>query len=421
MTRILRGDWRRIVLFALAQTIIISGIVTAATISWRQRQASRALPPLRERSITLKPLYDHPWMASDEQLEATLRKLYPRLRGPEPKINYVDHAYRIWGPDAVFDDPEALSGGEMRDVLLNHERFAEVWPRTPSFLQQNKNDRWGLRTKEGVATASHTDHSLASISEAGISRDYPVITSAGRTTFAELMETSLSEFSVDQMEYEWSILAYTLFIPPTTTWITSEGQQVTFDALADRLMREMLPNGVCFGHHRIAALVTMLRVDSEVTSILSPSTRQRIIKYLTVVAQQLVKTQHPYGYWDEGWIGTKPQVKEGEEAIAGDELKNRIIATGHILEWLAWAPEEVHPPRENLTRAAQWVVRAIEQQEISEIMENFAFPTHAANALALWRKTTPTEFMKSRLDRSKVTAPAAARHPADQPDPPAPK
>nr|MCU0874362.1 hypothetical protein [Pirellulaceae bacterium] len=214
---------------------------------------------------------------------------------------------------------------------------------------------------------------------------------------------------------------YTLFIPPTTTWITSEGQQVTFDALADRLMREMLPNGVCFGHHRIAALVTMLRVDSEVTSILSPSTRQRIIKFLTVVSQQLVKTQHPYGYWDEGWIGTKPQVKEGEEAIAGDELKNRIIATGHILEWLAWAPEEVHPPRENLTRAAQWVVRAIEQQEISEIMENFAFPTHAANALALWRKTTPTEFMKSRLDRSKVTAPAAARHPADQPDPPAPK
>jgi hypothetical protein len=374
------------------------------------------LPPLRERAITLGPRYDHPWMASDEQLEATLRKLYPRLRGPEPKINYVDHAYRIWGPDAVFDDPEALSGGEMRDVLLNHERFAQVWPRTPSFLHQNKDDRWCVRTKEGVATASHTDHTLASISETGISRDYPVITSAGRTTFAELLETSLSEFSVDQMEYEWSILAYTLFIPPTTTWITSEGQQVTFDVLADRLMREMLPNGVCFGHHRMAALVTMLRVDSEVTPILSPSTRHRIVEYLTVVSQQLVKTQHPYGYWDEGWIGAKPQVKEGEESIAGDELKNRIIATGHILEWLAWAPEEVHPPRETLTRAAQWVIRAIEQQEVSEIMEQYAFPTHAANALALWRKTTPTEFMKSRLDQSKVTAPAAARQPAGKQD-----
>jgi hypothetical protein len=421
VTHLLRGDWRRIILFAVAQLIIISGIVTAATIHWRERQASRALPPLREQAITLGPLYDHPWMASDEQLEATLRKLYPRLRGPEPKINYVDHAYRIWGPNAVFDDPEALSGVEMRDVLLNHERFAKVWPRTPSFLQQNKEDRWCIRTKEGAATASHTDHTLASISETGILRDYPVITSAGRTTFAELVETSLSEFSVDQMEYEWSILTYALFIPPTTTWITSEGQQVTFDVLAERLMREMLPNGVCFGHHRVAALVTMLRIDSEVTSILSPFTRQRIVKYLTVISQQLVKTQHPYGYWDEGWIGTKPQVKEGEEAIAGDELKNRIIATGHILEWLAWAPEEVHPPRETLTRAAQWVVRAIEQQEISEIKESFAFPTHAANALALWRKTTPTEFMKSRLDRSKVKTPAVDRHPADLSNSPAPK
>ncbi len=419
MTRILRGDWRRIALFAVAQVIIISGIVTAASIRWRDRQAARALPPLREQAITLDPLYDHPWMASDEQLEATLRKLYPRLRGPEPKINYVDHAYRIWGPDAVFDVPEALSGREMRDILLNHERFAKVWPRTTPFLQKNKEDRWCIRTKEGLATASHTDHSLASISETGISRDYPVITSEGRTTFAELVETSLSDFSVDQMEYEWSILTYTVFIPPTTTWITSEGQQVTFDLLAERLMREMLPDGVCFGHHRMAALVTMLRVDSDVTPILAPSMRQRIIKYLTVVSQQLVKTQHPYGSWDDGWIGTKPQVKEGEEAIAGDVLKNRIISTGHILEWLAWAPEEVHPPRETLTRAAQWVIHAIEQQELSEIKEQYAFATHAANALALWRKTTPTEFMKLRLDKSKMSTPATAGQPADRPKSPA--
>jgi len=409
MTRLLDGDWRRIILFAIAQLIIISGIVTAASIRWRDRQASRALPPLRTESIVLRPLYDHPWMASDEQLEATLRKLYPRLRGPEPKINFVDHAYRIWGPDAMFDDPEALSGREMRDILLNHQQFTKVWPRTPAYLQKNKDDRWCIRTQEGLATASHTDHSLASITEAGIARDYPVITSEGPITFADLLETSLRDFSVDQMEYEWSIVAYTLFIPPTKTWVTSEGQRINFDTLAERLMREMLPNGVCLGNHRLAGLVTLLRVDAEVAPILSPTMRKQIIAYLTVVSRQLVKTQHPYGYWDAGWIGTKPKVDEGEEAVAGDAARNRIIATGHILEWMAFAPEEVHPPRETLTRAAQWVIHAIEQQEISEIKEQYAFATHAANALALWRNTTPTEFMKSRLDMTKVVTPAGSQ------------
>ena len=413
MTRTLRGDWGRILVFAAAQVMIISGIVLATSQRWAERQAARNLPPLRPRAIVLTPLYDDPRIATDEQLEATLRKLYPRLRGPEPKINYVDHALRFWGPNAVFDDPDALSGAEMRDLLLNHERFAKVWPTAPPFLQRNEKGVLEIRTKEGLATASHTDHTLASVCETGISRDYPVITPKDRTTFAELMETSLKEFSVDQMEYEWSILAYTLFLPPTTSWITSEGQQVSFDSLADRLMRESLPNGVCFGNHRLAALVTMLRVDAEISPILKPKTRERIVKFLTLVSQQLVKTQHAYGYWDEGWVGAKPKVNKGEESIAGGELKNRIIATGHILEWLAWAPEEIHPPREVLFRAAQWMIHAVEQLDAQEIRENYAFATHAGTALAYWRKTTPAEFMKPRLDMSKSQPPAAARYPAD--------
>lgn len=412
MSRMLIRNRYRALLFAMVQVAILSGIVTATTFRWLDRQASRAVPPLRERSIKLAPLFDYPWMASDEQVEATLRKLYPRLRGPQPKMNHIDHAYRIWGPDAVFDDPEALSGAEMRELLFNHQKFAQVWPKSPGFSYKTEEGCWGIRSREGIDTSAHTDHTLASVSEIGITRDYPVITSEGQTTFAELVETSLSDFSVGQMEYEWSILAYALVLPPTTTWITSEGQQIDFDILAERLMREMLPNGVCFGLHRIAALIAIVRVDSDVVKILSPAKREKVLRYLTVVSQQLVKTQHPYGYWDSGWIGTKPQVEENEEDdIAGDELRDRIIATGHILEGMALAPKEVHPPREVLIRAAQWIIRALDQVEQSKIKEQYAFATHAANALALWRGTSPTEFMKSRLDPSKLAAPGGTRQP----------
>lgn len=413
MTRMLRGDWGRILLFAAAQVVIISGIVLATSQRWAERQAARKLPPLRERAIVLKPLYDDPRIVTDEQLEATLRKLYPRLRGPEPKINFVDHALRCWGPDAVFDDPDALSGAEMRDLLLNHERFAKVWPTAPPFLKRNKEGDLEVRTKEGLATASHDDHTLASIAESGISRDYPVVTSTDHTTFGELVEGSLKKFSLDQMEYEWSILAYTLLLPPATHWITSEGQQVSFDSLADRLMREALPDGVCFANHRLHSLVVMLRVDAEVCPILKPTTRERMIKFLTLVSQQLVKSQHAYGYWDSGWVGVKPQEKKGEESIAGTELRDRIIATGHALEWLASVPEEIQPPREVVTRAAQWLIHAVEQLDAQELRENYAFATHAGTALARWRGTTPAEFMKPRLDRSKLQKPADERPSAD--------
>jgi len=73
----------------------------------------------------------------------------------------------------------------------------------------------------------------------------------------------------------------------------------------------------------MAALIAMLRVDAEVASILSPRMREKI-------------------------------------------------------EWMAFAPEEVHPPREVLTRAAPWSVRAIEQLEFAEIKDQYAFATHAA-------------------------------------------
>lgn len=390
------GKWRRILLFVASQAIILGGVVWATTQRWEHRQEVRALPPLRERAFKLTPLHDCPWMVTDEQLEASLRKVYPRFRGPEPKMNYVDHAFRMWGPDALFDDPEALSGAELRDLLLNHDEFAKVWPNNPPFLVKTKTGP-SIRYKEGRETASHIDHSLASISETGISRDYPVRTSEEDTTFGELVRTSLRDFSLDEMEYEWSTLAYALFLPPVKSWYTTEGQELNWDRIADRLMREAVDQGVCFSQHRHHSLVAVLRAHDEVGPILSPTGRKRVIGYLTAVSRLLVRSQHERGYWDDQWYAGKQATTHADDALTGDTLTNRLVATGHTMEWLALAPEEVLPPRENLTRAAQWIVRTLEQLDIEQIKNQYAFASHAADALALWRKTTPAEFMKPRL------------------------
>jgi hypothetical protein len=389
--------WSRPLVFISFQVLFLSAAVAATTYRWHERTKEMELPALRPTPLAIEPRYDCPWIVSDEQLKQVLTRLYPRLRGPEPKINFVDHAFRFWGPDAVFNDPEALSGEEMRDLLLNHEVFAKAWPGAPPFLIDDP-DGYGVafRTREGHATASHTDHTLASLAEAGTPLDYPIVTPEKTTTYGDLLRHSLHEFSLNQMEYEWSTLAYVLFVPPTKRWFSTEGQEITFDRLADRLMRQKLKQGVCYGHHRTHSLVAFLRVDEEIP-ILSDAGRQRIIDHLQDITRTLIRSQHHYGYWGPDWQTGVPPEHEDEHTSAADALKFRILSTGHIMEWMSQAPEEIHPPREVLVRAGQWLVGAIEELELEEIKEQYPFVTHVGNGLAYWRGYRPADFVKERI------------------------
>ena len=69
-----------------------------------------------------------------------------------------------------------------------------------------------------------------------------------------------------------------------------------------------------------------------------------------------------------------------------------MIATGHHLEWLAIAPESLHPPREQIRKAAAWITQKTISMKESEILDNYTFFSHVGNALAMWRKTSPSKF-----------------------------
>ena len=49
------------------------------------------------------------------------------------------------------------------------------------------------------------------------------------------------------------------------------------------------------------------------------------------------------------------------------------------------APERLHPPRETIVRASQWLANTIIEMDQKSIEKNYTFLTHAARALALWR------------------------------------
>lgn len=371
-------------------------------------RAERQLPQLREKPLRVEPLYDYDVVVSDEQLGRVLMKLRPRFLGDKTKINHVDHALRFWGT-AEFADDSLISGAQMHLLLTDNDRFAEVYGDDRPPLLIDKNLGIAVRVQEGDATSSHVDHTLACLAEVGTRLNYPITTPTRRLAYRAMIEQSLRDFSLNQIEYEWSGMTYAMFLPPATHWYTTEGQEMSFDRLAERIMRETLDNGVCFANHRIYTLVVFLRVDEQVP-ILAKATRQEIKAFLKEVTGLLVQHQHADGFWTGDWPHGAATSSAATEEV-GDRLPDRILATGHALEWWAIAPEELHPPRAVLASSGQWLVRTIDAMTDEEIQSSYTYLTHAGRALALWRSRKPA----TALQPSSATTPPVAA--ADVPPP----
>ena len=129
----------------------------------------------------------------------------------------------------------------MRDILTQHPKFAAVWGKTAEPLLQRTGSGVAVRTQDGPETASHIDHTLAGLAEIGTQLDFPIVTSDGTVTYREMLLDSFRSFQLNQIEYEWSAFTYASFFPHVKRWYSRDGQEITFDRLARRSMREPAP------------------------------------------------------------------------------------------------------------------------------------------------------------------------------------
>ena len=156
-------------------------------------------------------------------------------------------------------------------------------------------------------------------------------------------------------------------------------------------MRQPLPDGVCYGNHRLYSLTIMLRVDSQWQQdgkrLFEPETRQAVEDWLSDKTARLYRNQSTAGYWDGNWPDLDVDIPDPNT----DPLSRRILATGHALEWWAMAPKKLHPPRETIVRAGQWLTQTISGMDERTVQKNYTFLSHAGRALALWRGKFPHE------------------------------
>ncbi len=348
----------------------------------------------RTKPLTVEPLYDDAEVVSDEELAAVLAKIRPKFAKEKLKSNYVEHAIRAWWLNAKFKDPKVMSGEALKDHLVDHGQFLASWGKEYASkdkelepLIQDRQDGVAIRWGKEESGSVHHDHWLACLTEAGVDLHEPVFTPNRRREVADVLQEALRDFRLDEVEVEWSALAFGLWIAPQKTWTTRQGRELSFDLLAERLMRGHKRFGVCSGTHRLYSLMVLVRLDDD-HDILSDATRSQIMEHLKSVRDLIVTCQFPDGHWPSNW-------SEGEAALKkpiDDELYKKVIATGHHLEWLAIAPEELHPPREFILKAADWVIQTTTDQSDSDIAGKYTFFSHVGNALALWRKTHPSDF-----------------------------
>ena len=359
---------------------------------------SRREPTLANEPSSVTPRYDVPEVVSDEQLANVLFKLRPRFRHGQPKINHVDHALRCWGAEVFFADPQFVSGDEMRRLLTDHDAFKEAWGDKTRALLIAKEQGVAYRNQQGDASASHVDHTLGTLAECGTPLDFPIRLAGRSATLRDVLHQALASFDINQAEYEWTTLAVALYATDGRPWYTPEGDRIDFVRLAQRIMRQKYGQGVCFGNHRLYSLTVLLRLDDE-KHLLTVTTRQNILAHLTEATRRLTENQHADGYWDRNWHDLKVTANDEDMALGGP-LARRILSTGHALEWWAMAPTELHPPRETLVRASQWLVHEIERMSEKSIADNYTFLSHAGRALALWRGRFPASVGRPSEEKS---------------------
>lgn len=387
--------------FWIVQLAVIAGFAGAYSLATpdiktkldRQFTGSRPTPDLeipREEPLRVQPLYDRPEMVSDEDLAAVLWQIRPKFERKGLRPNLVEHALRAWSVRANFDDEGVLSGTQMRDFLLDHSTFILSWEEsTPPLLEPQPTGvkvNWGRYRSDSV----HHDHMLACLTEAGASLDTPVMLPDQREVILkDVLLESLRDFRLDERETEWSAMAFGLWLAPISQWRAVDGRELSFDLIAQRLMRGYLEKGVCSGTHRVYSLMLLWRLDQEF-GILSDPIQQDVYAHLELIRDLITESQFEDGHWPPNWNEGKAAVESPRER----EIRSEIIATGHHLEWLAIAPHELHPPREQIEKAAAWIIKTTKQQTADQVLQRYTFLSHVGNALAMWRKTTPVDFWR---------------------------
>jgi len=243
--------------------------------------------------------------------------------------------------------------------------------------------RYGVRYRTSGASAidgnlreNHRDIFLATFAEQGLPLSTPLkVNSTTTLTIAALLNDSFATFDLRQSEIEWSAIAYALYASDRANWSDNGGNQTTFDQLAGALIDRELAKCSCAGAHVLMAMTYLSRIDAE-AHLLSEAKRHALSERLANCVRIVLSQQRDDGSWSNPWTrGFDDQT---------DREFERLLVSGHILEWLEYLPAELQPPSGTYIRAVHWLIPRLNRIQHYPTFNSIGWTcpwTHAACAL----------------------------------------
>jgi len=310
-----------------------------------------------------------------------------------PSVPSAIHELKLWGRTFVFTK-EMLgadrSGEHLVRMLLSDKVCrANSAPVGGTYLLDSP---FGIRpvligSEDAIEYRGegHYGQLLQVLGEVGVSSTTSVTTSSGKVgTVADLFQDAVMQFSFShELEFIGCSLAY--WLPPQKTWKNQFGVEYNFDQLLTKLIATPYGEGPCGGTHVPYSVVTILRADEQ-HSILSDPVRHEARKWLMKLAHALEIRWSKQGTWN-----ITSSEKNKPTFLWGDDVLDRITISGHHLEWMALATDELRPSETTIKRVVLDLRKDIEALPPlhGRTFKSLLPISHAGRALAMLRGDDP--------------------------------
>jgi len=128
------------------------------------------------------------------------------------------------------------------------------------------------------------------------------------------------------------------------------------------------------------ALTKAARVDQDVTTILDPEVRERLVGYLRGKVSEAVGSQLEDGSWPSCWSPSGSVPPEWEYTPEPTDTV-KVTITGHLLEWFHLLPEDLKPPAGTVKAGTVWMCSKLRSAPRESAIEDFCPYTHAVVSL----------------------------------------
>lgn len=287
----------------------------------------------------------------------------------------LTHGLRLWGADADGLALGKWNGSRMLDIVCSAERAQEVFGFSPHILNRNGLHFGHLIVEDKLKGEKHLDETLSVFGEIGVHSDRKIVVWDQTTDVSSAVRAAATNLTLDQ-NLDFAPLAYALYLPPQSTWTNKFGEVITFDDVCLSVCEQPMGSGCCFGTHAIYSLACVLAANEQ-HKILSDTATQAVRSKLTEAVNALRESQQEDGCWHPEWFAAKRELGHADYG-------EMISATGHSLEWLAVAPQDIIDDPEMISRGCDGLLNLFLEAPSASLRDEYNYYTHAASALRMW-------------------------------------